>query len=53
MEVWTWGIVDADVDAATKSQMVAGFQKSVGVSGLVEQDDGDQCHNVTAPGRGI
>ncbi|MEZ5376841.1 MAG: aromatic ring-hydroxylating dioxygenase subunit alpha [Acidimicrobiales bacterium] len=52
MEVWTWGIVDADVDPAVKAQMVASFQMSFGVSGLVEQDDGDQWQEVTNSGRG-
>jgi len=52
MEVWAWGIVDADLDERAKRSMVAGFQMNFGVSGLVEQDDGDQWQEVTASGRG-
>jgi ethylbenzene dioxygenase alpha subunit len=52
MEVWTWGIADADVPAEVQQQMVSSFQMSFGVSGLVEQDDGDQWQEVTAAGRG-
>ncbi|MFV0259167.1 MAG: aromatic ring-hydroxylating oxygenase subunit alpha [Acidimicrobiales bacterium] len=52
MEVWTWGIVDADVDDDVKARMVASFQATFGVSGLVEQDDGDQWQEVTGAGRG-
>ena len=52
MEVWTWGIADADVADEVQQQMVSSFQMSFGVSGLVEQDDGDQWQEVTAGGRG-
>ena len=52
MEVWTWGIADADIAPEAQQQMVSNFQMSFGVSGLVEQDDGDQWQEVTAAGRG-
>lgn len=52
MEVWTWGIVDADVSPTVKQQMLFGFQAAFGVSGLVEQDDGDQWQEVSAASRG-
>jgi ethylbenzene dioxygenase alpha subunit len=52
MEVWTWGIVDADVDDETKTRMYRSFQRMFGVSGLVEQDDGDQWQEVSASQRG-
>ena len=52
MEVWTWGIVDADVGDDVKREMYRSFQRMFGVSGLVEQDDGDQWQEVSASGRG-
>jgi phenylpropionate dioxygenase-like ring-hydroxylating dioxygenase large terminal subunit len=52
MEVWTWGLVDADAPAAVKAQMVRGFQMAFGVSGIFEQDDGDQWQEVSAAARG-
>ena len=52
MEVWTWGIVDADVGDDVKTQMYRSFQRMFGVSGLVEQDDGDQWQEVSASHRG-
>lgn len=53
MEVWTWGIADTDVAPEVRQQMVSSFRMSFGVSGLVEQDDGDQWQEVTASGRGF
>lgn len=53
MEVWTWGIVDADVEHDVKTLMLRSFQRSFGVSGLVEQDDGDQWQEVSASHRGF
>ena len=53
MEVWTWGIVDADVRDDVKHEMYRSFQRMFGVSGLVEQDDGDQWQEVSASGRGF
>jgi phenylpropionate dioxygenase-like ring-hydroxylating dioxygenase large terminal subunit len=52
MEVWTWGIVDAGVSDAVKAQMLRGFQFMFGVSGMVEQDDGDQWQEVCASANG-
>lgn len=52
MEVWTWGLVDAGVSDAVKAQMYRGFQSRFGVSGLVEQDDGDQWQEVSAAAKG-
>jgi phenylpropionate dioxygenase-like ring-hydroxylating dioxygenase large terminal subunit len=52
MEVWTWGLVDADAPEAVKAQMLRGFQSAFGVSGIFEQDDGDQWQEVSAAARG-
>jgi 3-phenylpropionate/trans-cinnamate dioxygenase alpha subunit len=48
MEVWVWALVDADVDEVTQATLAKGFQLLFGVSGLLEQDDGDQWQAVTA-----
>ena len=53
MEVWTWGLVDAGVSDTVKAQMYRGFQARFGVSGLVEQDDGDQWQEVSAAAKGV
>lgn len=52
MEVWTWGIVDAGVSDDVKAEMYRGFQFMFGVSGVVEQDDGDQWQGVSAAVKG-
>lgn len=52
MEVWTWGLVDADASDAVKRQMLNGFRMAFGVSGMIEQDDGDQWQEVSAAARG-
>ncbi len=52
MEVWTWGLVDADVSDEVKTQMYRSFQGAFGVSGMLEQDDGDQWQSVSASAGG-
>ena len=53
MEVWTWGIVDAGVPDDVKERMYRNVQRTFGVGGLVEQDDGDQWQEVSASSRGF
>lgn len=52
MEVWTWGLVDADVSEEVKTMMYSGFQRAFGVSGILEQDDGDQWQSCSAGAKG-
>lgn len=52
MEVWTWGLVDADVSDEVKAQMYRSFQGAFGVAGMLEQDDGDQWQSVSASAGG-
>jgi ethylbenzene dioxygenase alpha subunit len=52
MEVWTWGIVDAGLPDAVKTQMYRSFQATFGVGGMVEQDDGDQWQEVSESAAG-
>jgi phenylpropionate dioxygenase-like ring-hydroxylating dioxygenase large terminal subunit len=51
MEVWVWGLVDADVDETVQATVVRSLQVLFGVSGLLEQDDGDNWQAVTQSGR--
>lgn len=52
MEVWVWGLVDADLDETGKTALTSSFQTLFGVAGLLEQDDGDQWQAVTESSRG-
>jgi nitrite reductase/ring-hydroxylating ferredoxin subunit len=53
MEVWTWALVDAGVSAEAKAGLVDSFRRLFGVSGTLEQDDGDQWQSVSASSRGF